>query len=181
MLTNKKIFISEKKRRIYDQYGKEGLYPQNESSDHHHNRYHHQRGHNFDDGFMDPFAFSFVFRDPEDVFRDFFGGSFNDLFFDSSSSHSRNNSYHHHHHHRNSHPQSNEYSLSTNFMNPFMGMSMMDDFFRMDNGYGGHSGNGFTSIQTMNTSFGGGGGGGSFKRTSQSTSIVNGKKITTKV
>lgn len=135
---------------------------------------------------MDPFgAFSFVFRDPEDVFRDFFGGSFNDIFYDTSSSHSRNNGYHHqHHHHRNSHPQSNEYTLSTNFMNPFMGMRMMDDFFRIDgNDFGGHSGhsNGFTSIQTINSSFGGGGSSGAFKRTSQSTSIVNGKKITTKV
>lgn len=62
------IFIVEKKRRIYDQYGKEGLQiPGN------------KRRH--EDEFDPQFNSWFVFRDPEDVFREFFNNSpFNDLF-----------------------------------------------------------------------------------------------------
>lgn len=65
-------FFIEKKRRVYDQYGKEGLLGHNE-------RTHRSRRH---DDEYDPFGgFSFSFRDPEDVFREFFGGSgFGDLF-----------------------------------------------------------------------------------------------------
>lgn len=58
----------EKKRRIYDQYGKEGLQiPGN------------KRRH--EDDFDPQFNNWFVFRDPDDVFREFFHGSpFGDLF-----------------------------------------------------------------------------------------------------
>lgn len=152
---------------------------------------HHRR--HYEEEEYDPFGgFGFVFRDPDEVFREFFGGAFPDLFFETAPSHShvstRNQrghhqpQQHHQHHHRNSHPQSNE--ISASFFSPFMGFQMMDDFFRVDgDGFGASSGNGFTSISTVNTfggGGGGGGGGGRFKRTSTSTSIVNGKKITTK-
>ncbi|XP_026297955.1 dnaJ homolog subfamily B member 6 isoform X3 [Apis mellifera] len=58
----------EKKRRVYDQYGKEGLQMPGG-----------KRRHKED---FDPhFAGTFMFRDPEEVFREFFGGSsFEDLF-----------------------------------------------------------------------------------------------------
>lgn len=62
------IYFLEKKRRVYDQYGKDGLV--NGSS----------RGRNrYDDDFdLGGFGF-FSFRDPEDVFREFFGASVFDL------------------------------------------------------------------------------------------------------
>lgn len=61
-------FFIEKKRRVYDQYGKEGL---GQNGDRHHR---HRRTNGYEDGF-DPFFDSFTFRDPEDVFREFFGSS----------------------------------------------------------------------------------------------------------
>ncbi|CAG5108996.1 Similar to dnajb6-a: DnaJ homolog subfamily B member 6-A (Xenopus laevis) [Cotesia congregata] len=62
------VLIDEKKRKIYDQYGKEGLQiPGN------------KRRH--EDEYNPVFNEWFVFRDPEDVFREFFQGSpFDDLF-----------------------------------------------------------------------------------------------------
>lgn len=62
----------ERKRRIYDQYGKDGLLGHNDRS-------HRPRRHDYDD-----FDFGFVFRSPDDVFRDFFGvnSPFADLFGD---------------------------------------------------------------------------------------------------
>lgn len=57
--------IPDKKRRIYDQYGKEGLINNGGS-----------RSRRHDDEFDAAFGagFPFTFRDPEDVFREFFGG-----------------------------------------------------------------------------------------------------------
>lgn len=66
--------ISAKKRRIYDEYGTEGL---NTSA-----RGGSRRGQDFAD--FDHFGgFTFTFRDPDEVFREFFGGSdpIRDLFF----------------------------------------------------------------------------------------------------
>lgn len=53
--------IVEKKRRVYDQYGKEGLMGHND-------RHHRSRRHEYDD-----LDFGFVFRSPDEVFREFFG------------------------------------------------------------------------------------------------------------
>lgn len=124
--------FSERKRRVYDQYGKDGLLGQND-------RHHRTRRHDYDD-----LDFGFVFRSPDEVFREFFGGNSHfDLFFgptsDILSSNGRRGGGHRH-----SHPQ--------NTLSPFM---LMDDFFQ--NG----SGNGFSSFSTFsNGGFGGGGGGG---------------------
>ena len=64
---------TEKKRRVYDQYGKDGLLGHNERQSSRSRRYHH------DDDFG--MGFGFTFRDPEDVFREFFGNSpFSDIF-----------------------------------------------------------------------------------------------------
>lgn len=64
------VFLLERKRRVYDQYGKDGLLGQNERS-------HRSRRHDYDD-----FDFGFVFRSPDEVFREFFGvnSPFADLF-----------------------------------------------------------------------------------------------------
>jgi len=147
------VLSDERKRRVYDQYGKDGLLGQND-------RHHRTRRHDYDD-----LDFGFVFRSPDEVFREFFGTNHFDLFFGPSSdilsSNRRGGG------HRHSHPQ------NTTVMNPFMGL--MDDFFQ--NG----SGNGFSSFSTFsNGGFGGGGGGGATKRTSTSTTFFNGKKIMTK-
>lgn len=60
--------VSDKKRRVYDQYGKDGLL--NGSS----------RGRSrYEEDFdFDGYGF-FSFRDPEDVFREFFGATVFDL------------------------------------------------------------------------------------------------------
>lgn len=57
---------------MYDQYGKDDIYNNGHSERHHRSR----RCNGDDDHFS-----SFAFRDPEDVFREFFGGSlFADIF-----------------------------------------------------------------------------------------------------
>lgn len=64
--------LLERKRRVYDQYGKDGLLGHNE-------RTHRSRRHDYED-----FDFGFVFRSPDEVFREFFGvnSPFADLFGD---------------------------------------------------------------------------------------------------
>lgn len=165
------FYITEKKRRIYDQYGKEGLLGHNENNFSGHRRRHDP----FENGDFIFGGFPFVFRDPEEVFREFFGGSPFDDFFNHPGQHRRHhqNGNHagssRHHHHRSSHPQ--------NVMSPFLSFSLMDDMF--SNPFGGMNSmnNGFTSLSTFNN---GGHSGGSVKRISTSTSFVNGKKVTTK-
>ncbi|XP_023029660.1 dnaJ heat shock protein family (Hsp40) member B6 mrj isoform X1 [Leptinotarsa decemlineata] len=147
----------EKKRRVYDQYGKDGLLNGNSRG----------RSRHEDDFDFGGFGF-FSFRDPEDVFREFFGASV----FDLLDPHGRDRR----RHHRHSHPQ-NALSNASLF-GPFglqIGGGLMDDFFNT-----GHSG-GFTSFSSLNASFNGGTpGNANVKRTSTSTRFVNGKKITTK-
>ncbi|XP_053666506.1 dnaJ homolog subfamily B member 6 [Anopheles marshallii] len=165
----------EKKRRIYDQYGKDGLI--NNGSDRYHQNTRHRR-HNGSSGMDDFefFGFPFTFRDPEDVFREFFGGSpFDELFRISQPAHQharRANGAtngHHHHHQRHSHPQN---VISSPFMTPLMSFGLMDDFF--NNGHMAPRG-GMSSVSEYSY-----GGGGPVKRTSTSTTFVNGKKLMTK-
>ncbi|KAF2902895.1 hypothetical protein ILUMI_03287 [Ignelater luminosus] len=151
----------DKKRKVYDQYGKEGLINGGPRARSRH-----------DDDFDIGFGF-FTFRDPEDVFREFFGGSpFSELFAELNG--------HSDHHrgrrgNRHSHPQN---AVSSTLFSPFgfglgIGGSLMEDFF--------HSPGGFSSFSSINSSFSNGSGGPTnIKRTSTSTRFVNGKKITTK-
>ncbi|XP_050304454.1 dnaJ homolog subfamily B member 6-like isoform X1 [Anthonomus grandis grandis] len=165
----------DKKRRVYDQYGKDGLLNGG------------TRGRSrYEDDFDFGFGF-FTFRDPEDVFREFFGGSdVFDLLTDLQNPH-RAHRHHHLHHHRgtrHSHPQNQLSGLFSPFS--LLGGGFMDDFFghAAGGGHGGHGG--FSSYSSINSTFsngsGGGaaGGGATVKRTSTSTRFVNGKKITTK-
>ncbi|XP_052902823.1 dnaJ homolog subfamily B member 6-A isoform X2 [Anopheles moucheti] len=167
------VLSDEKKRRIYDQYGKDGLI--NNGSDRYHQSTRHRR-HNGSSGMDDFefFGFPFTFRDPEDVFREFFGGSpFDELFRISQPAHQharRANGAtngHHHHHQRHSHPQN---IISSPFMNPMMSFGLMDDFF--NNGH--MAPRGMSSVSQYSYS------GGPVKRTSTSTTFVNGKKLMTK-
>lgn len=173
---------AEKKRRIYDQYGKEGLIGHNDNS---YGGHHQRRRH---DPFESEFIFGggfpgFVFRDPDEVFREFFGGASPfDEFFNPGGQTRR-----HHHHTQNGHPggsrQHQRAHHQPNIMSPFFSLSLMDDMFS-PHGFGMNNG-GFTSLSTFSNTgammaSGGGGGGGNVRRISTSTSFVNGKKVTTK-
>jgi len=189
------VLSDEKKRKIYDQYGKEGLINGGRPSSHHHHHHQHSRGRthpdsfDFDFNFGSPFGFpsafgfpGFAFRDPEEVFREFFRGDpmadlmgdifDNDPFFGGSQRNRGAN--------RGQRSQ-NQNSLSTSFFSPFgfgLGGPMISSFFSSHDM--GHGGNQFFST----TTFGVGGGAASaapaVKRTSTSTRISNGKKIITK-
>ncbi|XP_039308289.1 dnaJ homolog subfamily B member 6-B isoform X1 [Solenopsis invicta] len=146
----------EKKRRVYDQYGKDGLQMPGGKRRH-------------GDDFDTHFGGTFVFRDPEEVFREFFDGiPFDDLFAGFHGGGRRGTGGRHGHSANN--------SLSTSFLGPF-GFGFR---FPFDDLMGNPSvaGN-FTSFGSV-TSFDGMSGGGAVKRTSTSTRFIDGKKITTK-
>lgn len=91
------VLIDDKKRKVYDKYGKDGLKNGGAGhSHHHHHHHHHHSGHHghghhghgyglFEDdlNFVFGGGGGFSFRDPQDVFREFFGGDpFQDFFDD---------------------------------------------------------------------------------------------------
>nr|CAD7586298.1 unnamed protein product [Timema genevievae] len=197
----------EKKRRVYDQYGKEGLGQTPRGRTRH------------DDDFDTPFGFPFTFRDPEDVFREFFGGSsFQDLFTGMSLALSSaslkpilwvggregekhgvapqptkvslcanknrwitetvDDASHKTDMHQRNRNSHPQNTISSQFFNPFgMGFGMAS----LDDLFSQQNGGGgFTSFSTFNSSFSGNTGGGAVKKTSTSTRFINGKKITTK-
>lgn len=172
------------KRSIYDRYGKVGLTGNNTG-----------RGGHFHNG--EHFHEPFTFRNPDDVFREFFGGRdpfadffgadpfSDDPFFGSGRRHQN---------------RANRSRTGVSFYGGFVGfppfgagfspfdpgfssfgpMSTMGHMGQMTT-MGSLGGGGFTSFSS--TSFGGGGGGGgmgSFRSVSTSTKIINGRKITTK-
>ncbi|EDW91968.2 dnaJ homolog subfamily B member 6 isoform X2 [Drosophila yakuba] len=176
------VLSDEKKRRIYDEYGKDGLGDRGQSRSH---TRHHYSTHDFDD-FDIMGGFPFVFRPPEEVFREFFGmhSPFADLFRDangysngstSGSSSSRRHggsggaSRHHHHH---------QHKLASPFGAPMLNYSMMD-FFMPTSGFTSFSsmtsGNGSSGVTHISSGPSAG-----VKRTSTSTVFVNGKKLMTK-
>ncbi|XP_049867334.1 dnaJ homolog subfamily B member 8 isoform X1 [Pectinophora gossypiella] len=149
----------ERKRRVYDQYGKEGLNSgrgRRSAADE-----------DYDFGYT---SFPFTFRDPEEVFREFFGGSaFGDLF-------AKINGHGHHRHghgHGRRHYDPSTSLASSLFPHPFY----MDDIFA--HAAAASNGNTFTSFSTFNSSLAGPGSA-NMKSTTTTTRIVNGKKITTK-
>lgn len=149
------VLSDERKRRVYDQYGKEGL-----------NNGRGRRSAADEDYEFGYASFPFTFRDPEEVFREFFGASsFGDLFAEI------NGHGHHPRHSRRSHPST---SLTSSMFNPFgFGMQGLDDIFAHTNG------NTFTSFSTFNSSLAGPGSA-NMRSTTTTTRTVNGKKITTK-
>lgn len=136
------VLSDENKRVVYDRYGKEGLGDKGRIR---------RRHVDPDADFM--FNFPFTFRDPEEVFREFFGGSpFEELFGVSRR--------------RANQPG----TISSMLTSPFcFDLNGIDDMF---------SNSHFTSF----SSFGGPGVGSNpgVKRTSTSTRFINGKKITVK-
>lgn len=177
------VLSDEKKRHIYDQYGKEGLMNDRGQRSYRSSRHQH---HDDFEGFDIMGGFPFVFRPPEEVFREFFGGNspFADLFKEvhayqevphSRRSNGSASSSRHHHHGR----HGNNKAMASPFAaaSPMLSYAMMD--FLMPT-------NGFTSFSSYNTVANGSGGGGrsgvngAVKRTSTSTTFANGKKIMTK-
>ncbi|XP_071447051.1 dnaJ homolog subfamily B member 6 isoform X1 [Hetaerina americana] len=157
----------EKKRKVYDQYGKEGLAGvgagRRPGGRHHHDLFSDDPNDIFGGAFP-----GFTFRDPEDVFREFFGSDmgFPDLFQTGRRGGGANNRY--------SHPQN---SLMSPFLNSFgFGFGAIDDLFATNGS--------FTSFSSYHSGFSTPGGrpsaSGAVKRTSTSTRFVGGKKIMTK-
>uniref|UniRef100_A0A8C5YDE2 DnaJ heat shock protein family (Hsp40) member B6 n=1 Tax=Microcebus murinus TaxID=30608 RepID=A0A8C5YDE2_MICMU len=153
------VLSDAKKRDIYDKYGKEGLNGGGGGGSHLDN----------------PFEFGFTFRNPDDVFREFFGGrdpfSF-DFFEDPFEDFFGNRRG----------PRGSRNRGTGSFFSAFAGFpSFGGGFSSFDTGFtsfGSLGHGGLTSFSS--TSFGGGGGMGNFKSVSTSTKIVNGRKITTK-
>ncbi|XP_068196898.1 dnaJ homolog subfamily B member 6a [Antennarius striatus] len=178
------VLSDANKRSIYDRYGKEGLTGNGTGS-----------GGHFHNG--DHFHEPFTFRNPDDVFREFFNGRdpFADFFGADPFNYDPffNNGRRHQH-------RVNRSRTGDSFFGGFFGFPAFGaGFSPFDQGFGtfgslntmGHmtsmgslGGDGFTSFSS--TSFGGGGGGGgggnvgNFRSVSTSTKIVNGRKITTK-
>ncbi|CAH1156118.1 unnamed protein product [Phaedon cochleariae] len=148
----------EKKKRVYDQYGKEGLINGNNRG----------RSRHEDEFDFNGFGF-YTFRDPEDVFREFFGATVFDLLGDP---HGRDRRQRHRHHAQPQNALSNA-SLFSSFGLQFGG-GLMDDFFSTGQTTG------FTSFGSLSTAFNGAPVNANVKRTSTSTRFVNGRKITTK-
>ncbi|XP_041448906.1 dnaJ homolog subfamily B member 6 isoform X2 [Drosophila obscura] len=189
------VLSDEKKRRIYDEYGKDGLGERGQSRNSH--ARHHYNTHEFVDDFDIMGGFPFVFRPPEEVFREFFGvnSPFADFFRDANgytngttsggggvgSSSSRRHgssapgvggaSRHHHHHH--------QHKMASPFGAPMLNYSMMDFFMPPTSGFTSFSsmtaGNGSSGVTHIS-----GGPNAAVKRTSTSTVFVNGKKLMTK-
>ncbi|XP_076328218.1 dnaJ homolog subfamily B member 6-B-like [Tachypleus tridentatus] len=153
------VLSDENKRRIYDQYGKEGLLS--------------HQGHGADNdahAMYDPdfnHFFGFMFRDPQDVFREFFENDPFEDFFGRQSRWSRG--------HDSRAVNRREDSF---FGVPGFGFGFSDFF----NGSGLHQGFTSFSSSSLASGFNTGSVQAGVKKTSKSTRIVNGKRIeTTKV
>ncbi|KAG1943174.1 dnaJ subfamily B [Pimephales promelas] len=150
------VLSDDSKRRQYDRYGKEGMS---------------NRGGHYDEDFMG----GFTFRNPEDVFSEFFGGRdpFADFFADDPFEDFFGGGRRH-----------RGVSRSRTTGSFFPGFSPFGPAFSgFNTGFtpfgpmcGG--GGGFTSFSS--SSFGGGGGMGNFRSVSTSTKFINGRRITTK-
>ncbi|XP_077580276.1 dnaJ homolog subfamily B member 6a [Stigmatopora nigra] len=172
------------KRSTYDLYGKEGLTAGPRG-----------RGNHFHNG--DHFPEPFTFRNPEDIFREFFGGrdpleDFFDPFSDDPFLGSG----------RWQSSRGHRSRTGSSFLGGFVGFPPFGaGFSPFDPGFGsfgtmspmGHMGHmgqmatmgslgegGFTSFSSSSFGGGGGGGMGNFRSVSTSTKIINGRKITTK-
>ncbi|XP_027824873.1 dnaJ homolog subfamily B member 6 isoform X6 [Ovis aries] len=153
------VLSDAKKRDIYDRYGKEGLNGGGGGGSH----------------FDSPFEFGFTFRNPDEVFREFFGGrdpfSF-DFFEDPFEDFFGNRRG----------PRGSRSRGTGSFFSAFSGFPPFGGGFpSFDAGFGsfGSLGHGSLTAFSSSSAFGGSGMG-NYKSVSTSTKVVNGRKITTK-
>lgn len=151
------VLSDSKKRDVYDRYGEAGVEDGGGG------------GGGCGGPFEDPFECVFTFRDPVEVFREFFGGrdpfSF-DLFrdpFDNILGGRRSRS-------RGSSP----------LFPTFSEFPAFGGFSSFDTGFHSFASLGNGGLSSFSTSCGSSGGMGNFKSVSTSTEIINGKKTTTK-
>nr|XP_036275078.1 LOW QUALITY PROTEIN: dnaJ homolog subfamily B member 6-like [Pipistrellus kuhlii] len=148
-----------KKRDVYDRCGKGGFNGGGGGGG----------GSHFDN----PFEFGCTFRNPDDVFREFFGGRnpFSFDFFedplDDSFGTRRG-------------PRGSRNRGTTSFFSACTGFPASVEFPAFDAGFTSFGSIGHGGLTAFSSSSFGGGGMGNFKSVSTSTKIVNGRKITTK-
>ncbi|CAL1279720.1 unnamed protein product [Larinioides sclopetarius] len=154
------VLSDEKKRRIYDQYGKEGL----DGGGKRMRRHYHGRGADAFGSDFSPF-FQFSFRNPEDVFREFFGGDpFADFFGTGSDRQNQNGS------------SSRGLRTRDPFQPGAFGFGNFPFLFNdMSAGFPDFSSSFNATVSTGSSQPGVG-----LKKTTTSTRFVNGKKIETK-
>ncbi|XP_003420776.1 dnaJ homolog subfamily B member 6 isoform X2 [Loxodonta africana] len=153
------VLSDAKKRDIYDKYGKEGLNGGGGGGSH----------------FDSPFEFGFTFRNPEEVFRDFFGGRdpFSFDFFEDPFEDFFGN--------RRGPRGSRSRGGTGSFFSAFSGFpSFGGGFSSFDTGFTSFGSLGHGGITSFSSTSFGGSGLGNFKSVSTSTKMVNGRKITTK-
>ncbi|XP_066241742.1 dnaJ homolog subfamily B member 6 isoform X1 [Saccopteryx leptura] len=152
------VLSDARKRDIYDKYGKEGLNGSGNIG-----------GSQFDN----PFEYGFTFRNPEEVFREFFGGRdpFSFDFFDDPFDEffgTRRGS------------RGNRNRSSGSFFSAFSGFPSFGGFPSFETGFTSFGSLGHGGLTAFSSTSFGGSGMGNFKSVSTSTRTVNGRKITTK-
>ncbi|KAJ7380223.1 DnaJ sub B member 2 [Desmophyllum pertusum] len=159
------VLSDNEKRKIYDRYGKQGLTGGG-------------GGGGPTMGGFAGFGHDFHFRDPNEIFREFFqhDSMFEDIFGNNRSRQQGQ---------RQGQGQGQGMMRPNDpFSSSFPGSNIgFTSNFGFGNGFGSDpfGSNSFSSFQSFGGSeFGGGGGGRNFKSTSTSTKVVNGKTITTK-
>ncbi|NXN93047.1 DNJB6 protein, partial [Rhinopomastus cyanomelas] len=151
------VLSDVKKRDIYDRYGKEGLINGGGGGNVHDNQY----------------GFGFTFRNPEDVFREFFGGGdpFSSDFFDSFEDFFGGRRG----------PRGSRRGGGGSFFSAFGGFPAFGSgFSSFDTGFPSFGSLGHGGLASFSSTSFGGSGMGNFKSVSTSTKIVNGRKITKK-